>query len=113
MTTKLTPLQIVRGGEPHTGNIKYLLDLSANFPTLSPRSASIYQSTFRKTDPGWTLVSRPILVADNAKRQSPLAAVTWANGLKVRHTAHVRCRRKVSMYLLKSNLHDTGGGVLS
>ncbi|KAF8419170.1 hypothetical protein EV426DRAFT_720130 [Tirmania nivea] len=44
--------------------------------------ASIYQSTFRKTDPGWTLVSRPILVAVNARKQSPLAAVTWSNGVK-------------------------------
>ncbi|RPB27811.1 hypothetical protein L211DRAFT_833794 [Terfezia boudieri ATCC MYA-4762] len=50
--------------------------------SLNLGAASIYHSTFRKTDPGWTLVDRPVLVAVDAKKQSPLAAVTWANGLK-------------------------------
>ncbi|KAF8431723.1 hypothetical protein BGX38DRAFT_286699 [Terfezia claveryi] len=50
----------------------------------SPKSASIYRSTFYKTDSGWTLADRPVLVAVDAKKQSPLAAVTWSNGLNVR-----------------------------
>ncbi|KAF8431725.1 hypothetical protein BGX38DRAFT_286658 [Terfezia claveryi] len=50
--------------------------------SLNPGGTSIYHSTFRKTDPGWTLVDRPVLVAVDTKKQSPLAAVTWANGLK-------------------------------
>ncbi|KAF8432055.1 hypothetical protein BGX38DRAFT_280594 [Terfezia claveryi] len=49
---------------------------------LSKRSASIYHSTFLKTGTGWTLVGRPVLVTLNAKKQSPLAAVNWSNGLK-------------------------------
>ncbi|RPB27040.1 hypothetical protein L211DRAFT_865950 [Terfezia boudieri ATCC MYA-4762] len=50
--------------------------------SLSKRSAGIYHSTFLKTGTGWTLVGRPVLVTLNAKKQSPLAAVNWSNGLK-------------------------------
>ncbi|KAF8419169.1 hypothetical protein EV426DRAFT_616170 [Tirmania nivea] len=63
----------------------------------NPESASIYHSTLRKTDPGWTLVSRPILVATDAKKKSPLAAVTWSNGLKgaayYLNERHIICER--------------------
>jgi len=62
-----------------------MLGLCANFLLISSRSANIYHSTFLKMAPGWALVGQPILVAVNAKKSSPLAAVTWSNGLKVRN----------------------------
>ena len=44
----------------------------------------IYSSTFLKGSRSWKLPGRNTLVAINPRLHTPLAAVSWSNGLKVR-----------------------------